>query len=93
MTTHNIYTISDTTPTALTPPGAHSGMDITLQNVSPSGYIFVGGEGVTTTNYGYRILPDHAISFELPSLDDLYAVAEVNGASLAVIQTNLESQN
>jgi hypothetical protein len=94
MTTHVLRTLSDTTAVRLTPNGKHSGMDITLQNVNDSGYIYVGGEGVTSTNYGFRIVPsNHAISFELDGADALYAIAENDGAQLAVIQMNLEMKN
>lgn len=90
MTTHNIYTISDTTPTQITPNGTHSGMDITIQNVTLSGYIYVGGSGVTSSDYGYRIMPNHAISFELNGQDDLYLIGENADMSAAVIQIKLE---
>lgn len=68
-------------------------MDITIQNVNDSGYIYVGDGGVTTTNYGYRILPNHAISFELSGKDDLYLIAENSNMLAAVLKINLESGN
>ena len=91
MTAHNIYTLSDTTATQITPNGTHSGMDITIQNVNVSGHIYVGGEGVTTTNYGYKLMPSHAISFELSGKDDLYLVGETAGLEAAVITIKLET--
>ena len=90
MTTHNIYTLLHSEATQITPNGVHSGMDITIQNVNDAGNLFVGGEGVTTTDYGYRILPNHAISFELSGGDDLYVVAEQSPAIVAVIRMGLE---
>jgi hypothetical protein len=66
-------------------------MDITLQNVNETAYVFVGAEGVTTTNYGYRISPNNGIAFELPGRDSLYAISDVNGAAVAVMITSLES--
>ncbi len=89
-TNHNLFTLSSTVATRLTPNGLHSGMDITLQNVNDNGYIYVGNESVSTTSYGYRIAPNTAISFELPGTDFLYAVAQTNGLKLAAIQINLE---
>jgi len=65
-------------------------MDITIQNVNLSGYIYVGGEGVTNSNYGYRISPNASVAWELPEKDTLYAIAETNGLSLAVLKTSLE---
>lgn len=93
MTIHSLTTLSDSTATRLTPLGIHSGMDITLQNVDDSAYVYVGAEGVTALNYGYRIAPGHAISWELPGKDALYAITDTDGSKVAVIKTNLESGN
>ena len=91
MTTHALLTLSNTTATKLTPNGTHSGMDITLQNVDDTAYVYIGAEGVSSSNYGYRIAPGHAISWELPGKDALYAISNTNNSKLAVIKTNLES--
>jgi len=90
MTSHNLYTVG-TSNIRITPNGTHSGMDITIQNVNESGYVYVGGEGVSSTNYGFRILPNHSISFELHGKDALYVVGSAEGMSVAVINMNLES--
>lgn len=68
-------------------------MDITLQNVNGDGYIYIGGEGVTSSSYGFRLLPNHSFSIELPGLDALYAISSVDAMTLAVIHTSLESQD
>jgi hypothetical protein len=68
-------------------------MDITIQNVDASAYVYVGGEGVTTSSYGYRLNAGSAISFELPGKDALYAISDTNSSQVAVIKTNLESGN
>lgn len=91
MTAHRIATLSNTEASRLTPNGLHSGMDFTIQNINESGNVFVGGEGVTTENYGYRVAPGHAISFELPGKDSMYAIAENNGAEIAIIELGLET--
>jgi hypothetical protein len=89
MTTHNLYTISNTTPTNIS-EGKDVGWDITIQNVNASGYLYVGGEGVSSTNYGFRVMPNHSISVELPGTDDLFVVASTNGLLAAVLKVNLE---
>ena len=69
-------------------------MDFTIQNVNDTGYIYVGGtETVSSTDYGFRILPNHSISFELPPKDALFAIASINGMNAAVIKMNLESMD
>lgn len=94
MTAHILHTLSNTTVTRLTPNGTHSGMDFTIQNVNDTGFIYIGGtESVSSTDYGFRILPNHSISFELPPKDALFAIASANGMKAAVLSMNLESQN
>ena len=90
MTTHSLTTLSSSSAIRLTPNGIHSGIDITIQNVDASAYVYIGGEGVTALNYGYRIAPGSAWSIELPGRDSLYAITNVNGSKIAVIQTGLE---
>jgi hypothetical protein len=91
MVKHELITLSNSTATRLTPNGIHSGLDITLQNVNSDGYIYVGGEDVSSSDYGYRISPNHAISFELPGQSALYAIASSSGLQVATLKTNLEA--
>ena len=93
MTLHSLTTLSNTSATRLTPNGLHSGMDITIQNVHESAYVYIGGEGVTSLNYGYRISPNNAWSIELPSRDSLYAISSVNDSKVAVLKTSLDTGN
>jgi hypothetical protein len=93
MTAHSITHLSASSAIRLTPNGVHSGMDITIQNIHASAYVYIGGEGVTSSSYGYRLNPGTAISFELPGKDALYAITDTNGSQVAIIKTNLESGN
>lgn len=91
MTTHSLITLDNVTATRLSPAGTHSGCDLTVQNVNASGYIYLGSSSVSSSSYGFRILPNHSISFELPGKDAMYAVASVDNMQAAVMITNLES--
>jgi hypothetical protein len=92
MASHNLINLSNTSATRLAPNGTHSGVDLTVQNVNASGYIYLGAnDSVSSSSYGFRILPNHSISFELPGSDNLYAVASTTGMQAAVMITNLES--
>ena len=83
--------LSNTTPLRLTPNGTHSGLDFTIQNCNDTGYIYLGGDGnVSSSNFGFRLLPNHSISFELPGKDAIYAVASTSGMSVSAIYTSLE---
>jgi hypothetical protein len=66
-------------------------MDITIQNIDTTAIVYIGGEGVTSSNYGYRILPNHAWSIELSGIDSLYAISNTNESNVAVLKTSLES--
>jgi hypothetical protein len=89
--THSLKTLSDADGTLLTPNGTHSGLDVTIQNLDASAYVYVGGPGVTTSSFGYRLAPGSAVSFELPGKDALYAISDTNGSEVAVLKTGLES--
>lgn len=92
MAIHRLITLSASTPTRITPNGLHSGMDITIQNINSSGVIYIGGSSsLSSSNFGYRLSADHAVSFELPGRDALYVIAENNNAEIAIMQTGLEA--
>ncbi len=91
MALHNLVTLSNSSTTRLSPNGIHGGIDITIQNVNATGYVYLGANSsVSSLDYGFRIMPNHSISFELPGTDALYAIASSNGLQAAVIITNLE---
>jgi hypothetical protein len=89
MTTHAIVELTNESPVLVSPNGVHSGCDITIQNINDSGYVYVGGAGVTTTSYGYRIAPNTAISFELPGYNSIYLIGSTT-LDAAVITMGLE---
>ncbi len=93
MTTHATISLSSETATRLTPNGLHSGMDITIQNFSDAAFVYIGGEDVTTTDFGFRLSPGSAIAFELPGRDALYAITDTDNSQIAVLKTNLETGN
>ena len=93
MTQHALTTLSNTTATRLTPNGVHSGLDITIQNTDGSAYVYLGGNGVTSSNYGYRLAPGAAWSVELAGPDALYAITDTDESEIAVLKTGLEHGN
>jgi hypothetical protein len=87
---HQLFTLSNTEPTMITPLGnVHSGLEVTLQNVNDSGYIYFGGANtVASTGYGHRLDPGSTISFKLDGHDQLFAISYWDLALLAVIKTS-----
>jgi hypothetical protein len=90
VTVHSLTTLSNLSATRLTPNGLHSGMDITIQNLEPDIYVYIGAESVSLTDFGYRLNPGSAISFELSGKNALYAIADTAGGTVAVLRTALE---
>jgi len=86
MTTHSL-TVLSSTPTRISPPKVHSGVDITIQNVDSSANVYIGSSTVSTTNYGYKLAANQAISFVLKSNDDLYAITDAAPTSNVAILT------
>jgi hypothetical protein len=91
MTTHLLSALDTETPTLLSPRGVHSACDVTIQNVNLDGYIYLGSGSVSAESYGFRLMPSHSISFELPGKDFIYAVSSAENMMVAVLTTNLES--
>jgi len=90
MTVHALTQLNTTNGIRLTPNGLHSGMDITVQNISDTAYVYLGGEGVNSEDFGYRLSPGQAWSIELPCQDALYAISSVNDSYIATLKTGLE---
>lgn len=89
-TYHELLTLSNTTATELTPGARHSGLDITVQNVDEAAIVYVGGEGVTAANYGFKLVPGAGISFEVHPNDRIYVISDTNGSNAALMRIFLE---
>lgn len=89
MATHSNKTLSNAVPMLLSPNGTHSGVDLIIQNLSTSGYVYVGGENVSSTSFGYRIDAESAFGMTVPPKESLYAIAQINGTPVAIIESGL----
>lgn len=90
-TYHQLVELSDTTQTELTPAGkVHSGLDLTVQNVHESATVYLGGTGVTSSNYGYKLEPGDGFSIELNPRDQFYAISDTDGSEVALLRVLLE---
>ena len=89
-TFHELLTLSDSTQTELSPGINHSGLDVTVQNVDEAANLFIGGTGVTATDYGFKLVPGAGVSFELNPRDQLFIISDVDGSEAALIRIFLE---
>lgn len=89
-TYHDLLTLSDSTATELTPGARHSGLDLTIQNVDDTAIVYIGGTGVTASDYGFKLTPGAGFSVELNPNDRLYAISDTNGSNAALLRVLLE---
>lgn len=87
MTVHQTQTLT-TSGTAYKIVSANG--DITIQNNNASANIFIGGAGVTTSSFGFKIVPNAAIAFELNGTDEIWAVSDTNSATVNTLRVSLE---
>lgn len=89
-TFHDLLTLSDSTATELTPGARHSGLDLTIQNVDDTAVVYIGGAGVTASDYGFKLTPGAGFSIELNPNDRLYAISDTNNSNAALLRALLE---
>ena len=89
-TFHDLLTLSNSAATELTPGARHSGLDLTIQNVDEAAVVYIGGAGVTTSDYGFKLTPGAGFSIELNPNDRLYAISDTNGSNAALLRALLE---
>lgn len=90
-TVHETHTLTVSgTAYEILPVRNGNGRDVTIQNNNPSAGVFLGGVGVTSSDYGFKLLPGAAISFELDGEDSIWAVGSENAATVNTLQIQLE---
>jgi hypothetical protein len=55
---------------------------LSVQNVSSSGYAYLGNEDVSTSIYGHKLYPGQSFTIELAPNDKLFVVGD-SGVSIA----------
>ncbi|MCH9733391.1 MAG: hypothetical protein K0U78_02395 [Actinomycetia bacterium] len=89
-TYHELVTLSNSTATELTPGARHSGLDLTVQNVDDTAILYIGGEGVTASSYGFKLTPGAGFSIELNPNDRLYVISDTDASEAALLRALLE---
>lgn len=65
-TVHQTITLTTSgTAYEIVPPLGGNGKDVTIQNNNAAANIFLGGPGVTITDYGFKLVPNAAIALNL----------------------------
>lgn len=79
-------TLSTTTPTELTISDiVQSTNTLIVQNTNDTGFIYLGTNSVSSSNYGYKLFPGQGFTIELSAFSRLYAVSSANTMTAAVM--------
>ena len=55
---------------------------MSIQNIMPAGYAYLGNEDVSDLTYGHKLYPGQSFTIELAPNDKIYAVGD-SGVSIA----------
>lgn len=90
-TVHEVYTLTNSgVPYEVLPALGGNGKDVTIQNNNASATILIGGSNITTSNYGFKLVPGAAISFNLDPKENVWATSETDGAVVHIMKMNPE---
>lgn len=90
---HEITTLNDSTGTQL--PADRSdrvqyNVSFSVQNISESASVYIGGNGVNSSSYGIKLAPGETASFDgLPRNSGIYALSSEGSSDVAVLQVVL----
>lgn len=88
MIRHEIKTLSTTTPIELTIEDSINFVcTLVIQNIDSSGYVYIGNNLVSSSNYGFLLYPNQAFTIELRPYDRIYAVGS---AATSVVCMSIE---
>jgi hypothetical protein len=83
---HNIVTVQSTQTHMTSWNQLRSESSIIIKNISFNN-IYIGASGVTTSNYGFRLLPEQTLSITLGPYDELYGITDsLAEASILVLE-------
>lgn len=86
-TTHSTLYVYDTSTVIVEATGG-SGNDVTIQN-NGTDDLFLGGQNVNNEDFGFKLVPGAAISFELDGQDAIYGYC-YGSTFVTVLKVNLE---
>jgi hypothetical protein len=66
-----------------------NGQSISVQNPSPSVTVYLGGSNVTSSSYGYALLPGQTYIVDLNSGEHLYAVVSSSTQQVNVVRVGV----
>ena len=85
-----VVTVSSSTPTLVSIPLANEALyehkvALSVQNLDSSIIIYLGGPAVSSSNFGYQLIPGADYAADLTPNDLLYAIAASGSPIVAVL--------
>jgi hypothetical protein len=80
---HKIQALNSTPVNLVVRETTDARNSMSIQNVANVGFAYIGGEGVSTTDYGIKLFPGQIYTIELAPSDNIWAVGD-SGVSVAI---------
>ena len=80
---HNIQSLNSTPVNLVVRESTDARNSMSIQNISNTGFAYIGSVEVTTTNFGIKLFPGQIYTIELASSDDVWAVGD-SGVQVAI---------
>ena len=87
---HKIITLNSTAQSIVDKTSAvDSRCTLSVQNIMPTGYAYLGNSTVSTSNFGHKLYPGQSFTIELSTNDNLFAVGD-SGVQVAIFEIDRE---
>lgn len=80
---HKIQSLNSTPVNLVIRETTDARNSMSIQNVSNTGFAYLGNESVTTSNFGIKLFPGQIYTIEFAPSDDIWAVGD-SGVQVAV---------
>ena len=88
---HSIIEVNSSTPVLLTDEPNDNDfylrkLNISIQNLDSSNYLFIGNATVSNSSFGVRLDPAEVFSIDLSPADELYAISDSGTFDVAILK-------
>ena len=80
---HKIHSLNSTAVNLVVREATDARNSMSIQNISNTGFAYLGANGVTTTDFGIKLFPGQIYTIEFASSDDIWAVGD-SGVQMAI---------
>lgn len=88
MIKHRMYSLNSTPVNLVVHEVIDSMNTLCIQNVSTSGFVYLGMSNVTSSSYGHKLFPGASLNIDLAAATNIYAVGDA-GTTVSVLESQL----